>query len=77
MFDNNTIHLLEYDILSFINNNSINMMTSTHNVFKEFEKIRLKTPNTKKGLPFYCGLAKVLNLFHNHIVYTRNLTYLI
>tara|TARA_B110001469_G_C9622647_1_gene310475 strand:- start:143 stop:1099 length:957 start_codon:yes stop_codon:yes gene_type:complete len=77
MFDNNTIHLLEYDILSFINNYSINMMTSTHNVFKEFEKIRLKTPNTKKGSPFYCGLAKVLNLFQNHIAYTRNLIYLI
>ena len=65
----------EYKILEFMNNYSINILESTKNVFKEFEKIRLRIRDKTELKYFNCHLNKIILLFDSNIKYNPYLKF--
>tara|TARA_B110001469_G_C9639605_1_gene321385 strand:+ start:1779 stop:2564 length:786 start_codon:yes stop_codon:yes gene_type:complete len=65
----------EYKILEFMNNYSLNILDSTKNVFKEFEKIRLKIRDKTELKYFNCHLNKIILLFDSNIKYNPYLKF--
>jgi len=58
-----------------MNNYSLNILDSTKNVFKEFEKIRLKIRDKTELKYFNCHLNKIILLFDSNIKYNPYLKF--